>query len=503
MSGLPGLLRERARERPRGVALRRKALGIWEETTWEELDRRVARLALGLAGAGVSAGDAVALVGDNSPDWIAADLALQALGARCVTPWPTLTAEALAEDLRRTGAGLVVCGDEEQLDKVSALRTIVIDPTGVDADETTLAAIAEAGAAEPLERYEALLAQRSDADEVCVAFDPVSGAAVAFTAGGLVAVARAVAEGLSPGDRTLCVLPLASLPARVLDVYAPLAAGAIVHVPESPASVPTDLAEVAPTALTVSPRALELLRSSVQVRAARSRRFKRRVQGWARERRSGVAKLVVARPAARLLGFGATRRVTCVGGPLTDAMVAFVEGLGSKVEVIEGLALLGGRPLPGVDARVEDGRLVTSAPWSGRVIDGALEPLLARLDGERIVVIGTPVDVVGEAVLPELEARLRDSPYITEAALVPGAEGLVAHVGLDADATGLWAARHGVHAATPRALAAHAAVRELAQAEVARLAGDVASVVVLPRRLSEADGELTPLLSVRREGVRA
>src|SRR5690349_11235297 len=168
------------------------------------------------AGAAAPAG-AGALVGDNAPDWIAADLALQALGARCVTPWPTLTAGSLAADLRRTGAGLVVCGDEEQLDKVPASRTIVIDTTGVDAGETALAAIAEAGAAEPLERYEALLAERAEDEEVSVAFDPVSGAAVALTAGGLVAAARAVAEatGLGTGDRTLCILPLASLPARV------------------------------------------------------------------------------------------------------------------------------------------------------------------------------------------------------------------------------------------------------------------------------------------------
>ena len=277
MSGLPTRLREQARAQPSGIALRRKALGIWEETTWAELDERVARLALGFAGAGVSAGDAVGLVGDNSPDWIAVDLALQAVGARCVTPWSTLAAEDLGGDLRRAGVELVICGDEEQFDKLSGLRTIIVDATGVD-DETTLAQIAEAGAAEPLERYEALLAERSADEEVCVVFEAAGErAAVAFTAAALVAAADAVASAtaLVPGDRTFCLLPLAALPARALDVYAALATGATVHVPESPASVPIDLAEVAPTVLSASPRALELLRASVQVRAARSHGFKR------------------------------------------------------------------------------------------------------------------------------------------------------------------------------------------------------------------------------------
>ena len=228
---------------------------------------------------------AVALVGDNSPDWIAVDLALQAVGARCVTPWPALAADALGDDLRRAGVELVVCGDEEQYDKLSGLRTIVIDDTGVD-DETTLAEIAEAGAAEPLERYEALLAERGADDEVCIAFEAAGErAAVAHTSGALLAAAEAVASAtaLAPGDRTFCMLPLAALPARVFDVYAALVTGATVHVPESPASVPIDLAEVAPTALSASPRALELLRASVQVRAARSHGFKRRMQRWARE----------------------------------------------------------------------------------------------------------------------------------------------------------------------------------------------------------------------------
>ena len=107
-------------------------------------------------------------------------------------------------------------------------------------------------------------------------------------------------------------------------------------------------------------------------------------------------------------------------------------------------------------------------------------------------------------MLPALEAQLRDSPYFTEAALVPGDGGLVAHVALDVDAAGVWAAANGVHAPTPRALAAEQAVQDLARKEVERLAGGVATaVVVLPQRLTQAAGELTPLLDVRREGLRA
>ena len=188
-------------------------------------------------------------------------------------------------------------------------------------------------------------------------------------------------------------------------------------------------------------------------------------------------------------------------------MRAFYRALGPTVSVVEGgaaeggLVLFDGKPLPGASASVDNGRLVATAPWSGRVVDGAVSELLARDD---LTIVGRPGDVAGDAVLPALEAQLRDSPYFTEAALVPGDGGLVAHVGLDVDAARVWAAANGVHAPTPRALAAEGAVQDLARKEVERLAGGVAaSVVVLPQRLTLAAGELTPLLDVRREGLRA
>ena len=201
------------------------------------------------------------------------------------------------------------------------------------------------------------------------------------------AAAEAVASvtALAPGDRTLCMLPLAALPARVLDVYAALVTGATVHVPESPASVPIDLVEVAPTVLSASPRALELLRASVQVRAARSHGFKRRLQRWAREHPGAVAKVLVAKPAARLLGLGSTRVIVCVGGPADRRDARLLPRARARrcrcsraARARAGLVLYDGKPLPGVTADVRDGRLVACAPWSGRVIDGAVTELLAR-----------------------------------------------------------------------------------------------------------------------------
>ena len=125
--------------------------------------------------------------------------------------------------------------------------------------------------------------------------------------------------------------------------------------------------------------------------------------------------------------------IVCVGGPLTDAMRAFFRALGPTVAVRRGRRgrgrprALDGKPLPGrARPTCATGDWSPRAPWSGRVVDGAVSELLAREDFE---IIGRPGDVAGDAVLPALEAQLRDSPYFTEAALVPGEGGLVAHVG--------------------------------------------------------------------------
>src|SRR5262249_10269220 len=65
----PALLVERARRTPECVAYRAKELGIYRETTWRELARQVAAVALGLEARGLAAGDRVAIMAHTCPEW--------------------------------------------------------------------------------------------------------------------------------------------------------------------------------------------------------------------------------------------------------------------------------------------------------------------------------------------------------------------------------------------------------------------------------------------------
>ena len=79
---LPKLLVEQARRLgARKVALREKEFGIWQSFTWADYLRHVREFSLGLVSLGLKRGDKVAIVGDNRPEWVFAELAALCAGA--------------------------------------------------------------------------------------------------------------------------------------------------------------------------------------------------------------------------------------------------------------------------------------------------------------------------------------------------------------------------------------------------------------------------------------
>jgi long-chain acyl-CoA synthetase len=71
------------------VALREKDFGIWQEISWNEYCRHVRHFCLGLIELGLKKGDHVSIFGENEPEWLYADLAIQSAGAVAVGVYPT------------------------------------------------------------------------------------------------------------------------------------------------------------------------------------------------------------------------------------------------------------------------------------------------------------------------------------------------------------------------------------------------------------------------------
>jgi long-chain acyl-CoA synthetase len=103
----------RAAEKGDAPFLWAKREGEWRPTSWSETARQVAALAVSLKGIGLEAGDRVALVSENRPEWLIADLAIMAAGCITVPTYTTNTTRDHAHVLGNSGARAVIVSNQK------------------------------------------------------------------------------------------------------------------------------------------------------------------------------------------------------------------------------------------------------------------------------------------------------------------------------------------------------------------------------------------------------
>jgi len=100
------------------AALRYKVGGTRRDLTHQQLARRVLHTALGLRELGLVAGDRVAILSGNRPEWAIADYACLLAGLVDVPLCPTLPPKHVRYILRDSGAAAVFVSGAEQHQKV-------------------------------------------------------------------------------------------------------------------------------------------------------------------------------------------------------------------------------------------------------------------------------------------------------------------------------------------------------------------------------------------------
>ncbi len=299
---LPQYLALRAQEHPDRVALRERIYGIWQPITWREYYDHVKYFALGLLALGLDPKDTVAIIGDNRPEWVIAELAAQSMGAKSIGIYQDSVAEEVLDIVSRSDATFVVAEDQEQVDKMLEIwpqldgkvhKVIYYDPKGLrNYTEDFLMYFLDV---EELGReyekshpglYEERVAQGRGSDLAILSTTSGTTARpklAMLTHNNLISMAKNLmaVDPMQPDYEFVSFLPLAWIGEQMTSVACGLYIGFKVNFPEAPETVQHDLREIGPQMMFSPPRIWESLVSQVQVKIEDTTRFKRWMYNWA------------------------------------------------------------------------------------------------------------------------------------------------------------------------------------------------------------------------------
>jgi long-chain acyl-CoA synthetase len=299
-------VRDWAQARPRQVAMRHKHLGIWREISWAEYWDAVQTIGHALLALGTEPGDRVAIHSENRPEWLFTDIATVAVRAATVGLYPTNPPAEVRYLLSHSGARVLVCEDQEQLDKALAVvddcpdlaHIVYLDPRGIRGryQHPKLLAWDELlarGAAHRAEYPHALedrmgLARPDDVATLIYTSGttgPPKGAMLTVANVEFAVATHESGEGFAdpppgPYDLLLSYLPLCHVVERTFTTWFNAGSGTQVNFAESIATVQPNLVEVQPTILFSVPRIWEKILAGVQIRLANTTWPKRLAAGF-------------------------------------------------------------------------------------------------------------------------------------------------------------------------------------------------------------------------------
>ncbi|MCD6305179.1 MAG: AMP-binding protein [Deltaproteobacteria bacterium] len=292
------LLRQSERLGSDRVAMREKAYGIWQTYDWKDYFRYTKLVGMGLISLGLKRGENVALIVDNGPEWLFAELGAQSAGAVVVPLFTSAVAKELVEGINRIQAAYVFAQDQEQVDKVLACRgdlpntrrVIYTDPTGMRTYEddpwlisfSQLLDLGEELDSEQPELYNKELWEGKPAD---VAVMLMTSGTTGFPK--LVMLTHAnftdmaskwlLTAPIGIEDNWISITPTAWIVDQMWGVGVTLCGGMVMNFPETFETAVDDLREIGPTVIITSSRFWEDLASKIRVKIDDAGFLKRRL----------------------------------------------------------------------------------------------------------------------------------------------------------------------------------------------------------------------------------
>lgn len=580
----PLVFEQTVARQPNRVALRQKTLGLWHDISWQAYFERTRYLGSALIAMGLKPGECVGIIGDNGPEWVLADMAVQCSGGVSVGIYATNAWQQVQFIVDHAEITYLFVENEEQLDKwlmfrdqAPSLRKIIVwDLEGLQQFEDPLVMtfedLLETGRSAVKDDPDALARrmQRVQPDDLAALIytsgttGPPKGAML--THRNVTWMARAVVESnpIEREDEVLSFLPLCHIFERLFSVFVHITHGYVVNFVEKPDTVTDNMVEVSPTVGYAVPRIWEKYASATSIRMSDATWFKRLVFGLAlsigKKRADrimnfqplpvhlrlmfGLAHFAVLRKLKKRMGLDRIRIAYSGAAPIAPDVLHFFQSIG--VNLVEGYGQtegtgvtctsradkvkfgMVGPPLPGTEVRIaEDGEILVKSPgvfkgyykndaatretlrdgwlYSGDVGELDEDGYLRITDRKKDII----VTAGGKNITPQyIENKLKASPYINDAVVIGDRRKyLTALIMIDEDNVMKYAQDHKIQFATYKDLTVDEDIHKLIQSEVDQVNTQVARVenvrkfTILPKKLYEEDGEVTPTMKVKRKYV--
>ena len=361
----PKLLRLNAREHGQEIALRKKDLGLWRTFTWADYQARVRDFALGMVALGLGKDDVIGIIGDNRPDWVAAEIATHAIRAFSLGLYRDVLDDEAAYLLNYGEARLVFAEDEEQIDKllnladrVPALKHIVYsdprgmrkydDPRLMPADK--LAELGRNRAAREPDLYDRMVdATQGDVVAIlCTTSGTTSHPKLAMLSAARVlkhCATYLAFDPKGPEDEYVSVLPLPWIMEQVYVLGKGLLCRMKVNFVEEPDTMMNDFREIAPTFVLFAPRVWEQIAADVRAAVMDASPLKQRLYhlgmstGLAaleKGQHSSFANMLLFRALRDRLGFTRLRSAATGGSALGPDTFKFFRAMGVPLRTLYG-----------------------------------------------------------------------------------------------------------------------------------------------------------------------
>lgn len=381
------LTEDYAKQNP-GDILRHKVGNEWVGISYDELQENTEKLALGLASLGVKKDTKVAIIAENRPEWVYADLAILGLGGIDVPLYPSLTADTVEFIVNNSESMGIIVSNTLQLNKVLKVRKqlknlkfiIILNNNEKKDDIKDLYSFDEV-----LVKGEKFSADNKNyfqntmkdvrEDDVCT---------IIYTSGttgepkGVVLTHKNIvsnvkdahkAENLDPNDVFLSFLPLCHIFERMAGYYTAFASGGTICYAQSIEAVAANLKEVKPTVLTAVPRLFERVYSKIMRNVDAQPQKKQKIFNWAinvgmeyqaalKDGKPSIGLAAKRKIADKLVfkklreGVGGRLRFFISGGaPLSRDLGIFFEAVG--ILILEGYGLTESSPVISVNREKE------------------------------------------------------------------------------------------------------------------------------------------------------